>query len=145
MAFLCVIRSLSLYLHSVILYSDLNLPLTGVAFGLVFIFLKVRTPEGSIKAKLQRVDWTYVYDICLINYAHKYYDSGNAIVIAGTTLAVVGLTFGGIRFPWNSAQVLAPLLIGLALIGVFFLYEAKIPREPTIPWEILNNRTTIGG
>lgn len=36
---------------------DINLPLTGLAFGLVWLFLKVRTPDGSIRAKLARVDW----------------------------------------------------------------------------------------
>ncbi|THH00042.1 hypothetical protein EW026_g2413 [Hermanssonia centrifuga] len=106
----------------------MNLPLTGIAFGLVWIFLRVRTPEGSIKGKLARVDWL-----------------GNFIVIAGATLAIVGLTFGGIRFPWSSAQVLAPLIIGLALIGLFIWYEAKIPAEPSIPWEVLSNRTSVGG
>ena len=66
-------------------------------------------------------------------------------MIAGTTLAIVGLTFGGAQFPWVSAQVLAPLIIGLALIGVFLLYEAKVPVEPTIPWEVVSNRTSLGG
>ncbi|THH00030.1 hypothetical protein EW026_g2414 [Hermanssonia centrifuga] len=106
----------------------LNLPVTAIALILVWLFLKVRTPEGSITAKLARVDWL-----------------GNFIVIAGSTLAIVGLTFGGIQFPWVSAQVLAPLIVGLALIGVFLLYEGKIPREPAIPWEVLSNRTTVGG
>lgn len=66
-------------------------------------------------------------------------------MIAGTTLAIVGLTFGGAQFPWVSAQVLAPLIIGLALIGAFLLYEAKVPVEPTIPWEVVSNRTSLGG
>lgn len=71
--------------------------------------------------------------------------SGNFIVIAGTTLAVTGLTFAGVRFPWDSAQVLAPLIIGLVLVAAFILYEAKVPKEPSIPWEILTNRTTLSG
>ncbi|KAH9951826.1 MFS general substrate transporter [Amylocystis lapponica] len=108
----------------------MNLPLIGIAFGLVIFFLRVRTPEGSIKAKLARVDWI-----------------GNLIVIAGTTLAIVGLTWAGISHPWNSVQVLAPLIIGLVLIGCFFWYEARLPmeREPTIPWEVVKNRTSLGG
>ena len=69
--------------------------------------------------------------------------SGNFIVIAGTALAVTGLTFAGIRFPWSSAQVLVLLILGMALIFAFILYEAKVPREPSIPWEILSNRTTL--
>ncbi|OCH96143.1 iron permease [Obba rivulosa] len=106
----------------------LNLPLTGIAFVLVLLFLRVRTPEGSMKEKLRRVDWT-----------------GNAIVIVGTTLAIIGLTWAGIRFPWSSAQVLAPLVIGLVLVGAFMVYEAKVPKEPTIPWEVLSNRTSVSG
>ncbi|GJE93421.1 MFS general substrate transporter [Phanerochaete sordida] len=105
----------------------MNLPLAGIALVLVWFFLRVRVPEGSIKEKFARIDWV-----------------GNAIIVAGTTLAIVGLTFGGIRFPWDSAQVLAPLIIGLALVGAFLLYEAKVPKEPTIPWEVLSNRVTFG-
>ena len=58
---------------------------------------------------------------------------------------MVGLTFAGIRFPWGSAQVLIPLVIGLASIGAFIFYEAKVPNGPSIPWDILNNRTSLSG
>ena len=71
--------------------------------------------------------------------------SGNLIVIAGTTLAIVGLTFGGTRFPWISPQVLAPLIVGVVVIGLFIVYEKYIPSEPSVPWEILSNRTALGG
>ncbi|TCD60225.1 hypothetical protein EIP91_010533 [Steccherinum ochraceum] len=106
----------------------LNLPLSGIAFALVVFFLHVRAPEGSVSTKLRRVDWL-----------------GNFIIIAGATLSMTGLTFAGIRFPWDSAQVLAPLVIGLALIAVFILYEARVPVEPTIPWDVLNNWTAVSG
>ena len=123
----------------------MNLPLTGIAFALVVLFLRVRTPEGSIKSKLRRVDWTYVAissSARRISLTLLY--SGNAIVIVGTTLAIVGLTFGGVRFPWSSVKVLAPLIIGGAVLVAFFVYEKKVPKEPTIPWIILTNRTTVG-
>ncbi|KAL7284393.1 hypothetical protein ACG7TL_001683 [Trametes sanguinea] len=106
----------------------MNLPIAGVAFILVFFFLRVKTPEGSMRAKLGRVDWL-----------------GNAIIIAGSVLAVLGLTWGGAQYPWSSAKVLAPLIIGLITILAFFIYERKIPAEPAIPWEVVSNRTTIAG
>ncbi|KAF8148433.1 iron permease [Crassisporium funariophilum] len=106
----------------------LNLPLSGISFALVVIFLRVRTPEGSMGSKIKRVDWL-----------------GNAIIIVGTTLAIIGLTWGGSRFPWGSVEVLAPLIIGLALVVAFIVYEAKVPKEPTIPWEVISNRTSFGG
>ncbi|RDX42369.1 iron permease [Lentinus brumalis] len=106
----------------------LNLPLAGISFVLVAIFLRVRTPEGSIRDKLARVDWI-----------------GNLIIIAGTTLALLALTWGGIRFAWTSAHVLAPLIVGVVLILLFFVYEALVPREPTTPLDVLKSATALSG
>ena len=36
---------------------DLNLPLAGIAFVLVAVFLRVRTPPGTFREKMARVDW----------------------------------------------------------------------------------------
>ncbi len=38
----------------------MNLPLTGLAVFLVSVFLHVRSPEGSIREKLARMDWLFV-------------------------------------------------------------------------------------
>ena len=70
---------------------------------------------------------------------------GNCIIMAGSTLAIIGLTWGGVRYPWKSAQVLVPLLVGIALILSFVICEAFVPKLPTIPFKVLTNRTTIGG
>ena len=72
-------------------------------------------------------------------------DSGNFIIIAGTTLALIALTWGGIRFPWNSAHVLAPLIVGLVLILLFFAYEWTVPIEPTTPLDVMKSRTAVSG
>ncbi|KAI9056781.1 iron permease [Trametes sanguinea] len=106
----------------------LNLPLAGIAFVLVTIFLKVRTPGGTLQEKLARIDWV-----------------GNFIVITGTTLALIGLTWGGISFPWGSAHVLGPLIIGFIFLGAFFVYEFMVPKEPTLPLDIMANRTSLSG
>ncbi|KAJ6609499.1 iron permease [Mycena sp. CBHHK59/15] len=97
----------------------LNLPFAGIAFVLVVLFLQVRQPEGSIRS------------------------NGNAIVAVGAGLAVIGLAWGGVRYSWASVQVLAPLIIGLALLVVFVIYEAKVPSRPTIPSDILKTRTGV--
>lgn len=67
------------------------------------------------------------------------------MVIIGSALVIIGLTWGGVRYAWSSAQVLAPLIIGFALVFGFVVYEATVPEVPTIPFKILTNRTTIGG
>ncbi|KAJ7701234.1 iron permease [Mycena rosella] len=106
----------------------LNLPLAGLAFSLVVMYLSVNRPEGSIREKLGQVDWV-----------------GNGIVVVGTGLAIIGMTWGGIRYPWSSVEVLAPLIIGLSLLVVFAVYEAKVPTRPTIPLDVISNRTSLSG
>ncbi|KAH8078743.1 iron permease [Cristinia sonorae] len=106
----------------------LNLPIAGISLVLVAFFLRVRTPQGSFWEKVAKVDWF-----------------GNVIVIAGTTLAIMGLTWGGTRYPWVSVYVLVPLFLGLGLLAAFVVYEAHVPKVPTIPFRILNNTTTYSG
>ena len=69
--------------------------------------------------------------------------SGNTIIIAGTTCALVALTWGGVQFPWSSAHVLGPLIVGFVFIGLFFLYEFFVPKDPTLPLDVLVNRTSF--
>ncbi|KAH9937832.1 iron permease, partial [Epithele typhae] len=114
-----------------------NLPLAGVAMALVIVFLKVRTPPGAMMDKLRKIDFV-----------------GNAIIVIGTTLVLLALTWGGIRYSWSDAHVVAPLVLGILIIGLFFpfeylLQEKRIPflehTEPTLPVDILTNRTSVGG
>lgn len=38
--------------------TDLNLPLTAVAIGLVFCFLHLKAPESDFRTQIKRLDWT---------------------------------------------------------------------------------------
>ncbi|KAG9044554.1 hypothetical protein FS837_007959 [Tulasnella sp. UAMH 9824] len=106
----------------------MNLPLTGIAAVLVYFCLTLKVPQDDLRTKMRRMDWT-----------------GNAIVIASTTITVVALTWAGVKHSWGSAAVLAPLIIGLVGTALFFLYEAKGAVEPVVPWELVNNRTALAG
>lgn len=39
---------------------DLNLPICAIALILVILFLDLPTPEGSVREKFSRMDWTLV-------------------------------------------------------------------------------------
>ncbi|KAI0676596.1 major facilitator superfamily domain-containing protein [Trametes maxima] len=109
--------------------SDLNLPLCALAFAVVLAFLRLRKPPlESYKQTFLAVDWI-----------------GNTIIIASATSCIVGLTWAGIRYPWASAQVIAPLVVGvLGLFGAL-AYDAWWASHPVIPMAILKHRTTLGG
>jgi hypothetical protein len=57
---------------------------------------------------------------------------GNVLVIVSTTSVVIALTWGGIRYPWSSGQVLAPLVIGLLGLGAFGIYEIYFCKPPVV-------------
>lgn len=60
------------------------------------------------------------------------YLSGNILVIASTTAVVIGVTWGGVQYPWSSARVLVPLILGLVGLAGFFVYEATLAHNPIV-------------
>ncbi|KAL0946522.1 hypothetical protein HGRIS_012733 [Hohenbuehelia grisea] len=106
----------------------LNIPICGLAMLLVFLFLRLRTPEGTLKEKLGRLDWI-----------------GNFIVISSTASCVIALTWSGIKYEWSSLQVLVPLIVGIAGLVAFLGYEAKVSKCPMVPLTLMSTSTGLSG
>lgn len=53
---------------------------------------------------------------------------GTGLLTAGLTLFLTGLNLGGGIFTWSSAPVLATLLVGIAVLIAFGIYEWKLTR-----------------
>ena len=88
----------------------INLILTGLAIILAFlcyhppIFEQLHT-RASKRKVLRELDYL-----------------GMLLFVAGLVLFLIGLSWGGVIYPWKSARTLSTLLIGLALIIGFFLW-----------------------
>ncbi|KZT12007.1 iron permease [Laetiporus sulphureus 93-53] len=106
----------------------MNLPICGVAIGLVLVFLRLRTPRGEIRDKLSSFDWL-----------------GNFLVTSGSCAIIIALAWGGGAYPWSSYRVLIPLCTGCVGLVVFLLYEASLAPVPIIRVKLLSNRTTLSG
>ncbi|KAJ6629600.1 major facilitator superfamily domain-containing protein [Mycena sp. CBHHK59/15] len=106
----------------------INLPLSGVTFAVVAVFLRLHIPRESLREKLARVDWF-----------------GNGLIMASASSCMLALTWGGVRFPWSSARILVPLVLGLMGLVAAQLYESRWPDQPTIPMKVLSNRTSFAG
>jgi hypothetical protein len=140
---------------------DLNIPLSGIAALLVVCFLRLKTPGGSVTQKLRRIDWMYansfqyliLRQLCCLRRGSLTLNllpslsisSGNGIVIASTVAVNLALTWGGVQHSWSSYHVLLPLIIGIAGLGLFLVYETHFPQEPIVPQRIWGNRTTGSG
>ena len=54
------------------------------------------------------------------------------MIIASSSSCIIGLTWAGVKFPWSSKQVLAPLIIGLVGMVLFVAYEATLAKAPLV-------------
>lgn len=104
----------------------LNIPITVMAIIMISCFMNMKTPKTDVRSKVKNMDWT-----------------GNALLILATVGLGLALTWGGARYAWLSPAVLVPLILSVLLFGAFFYLELFKLKNPTVPLELLSNRTAI--
>ncbi|MFI5273402.1 MAG: MDR family MFS transporter [Ktedonobacterales bacterium] len=78
--------------------------------------------------------------------AFRRIDYWGALTAAGGTISLLlGLTWGGVTYPWNSWQVIGALAIAVTLFVVFFLVERFHAIEPILPLELFKNQIFAAG
>lgn len=98
----------------------INLPIGGVAFVFLMFGFNPPKPLGNLKAKLAKIDYL-----------------GTFLLVSGLVLVLLGLTFGGVDFPWDSATVIVCFVLGGILVVVFSVWNFKYSRNPIIIKEII--------
>lgn len=58
-------------------------------------------------------------------------------------MLLLGLEFGGVTRPWDSATVICLIVFGVVVACLFALNEWKFARYPVMPLRIFNNRSNI--
>ncbi|KAH8809000.1 major facilitator superfamily domain-containing protein [Xylogone sp. PMI_703] len=100
----------------------INLPFCGVAFPVVIFFLTLEKVPGTILVKLHSFDWI-----------------GLLLFTCSATFFLLGITWGGVQFPWSSWQTLVPLVLGFIGLGLFIVYDIHVPANPLIRFRIFSN------
>jgi nitrate/nitrite transporter NarK len=101
-------------------------PFDGLAFLIILFLLDIETPKTPILAGLKAIDWL-----------------GSVTIVCGTVMFLLGLEYGGISYPWDSATVICLIIFGLLVIGLFFLNEWKLAKYPIMPLRIFKYRSNI--
>ena len=104
----------------------INLPISGVAIFVLFFVLKLHNPKTGVREGLAALDWM-----------------GSLAIVGGTIMFLLGLEFGGVTFPWSSAEVICLIVFGLVLVGVFIVVEWKVAKFPLIPMRLFTVRSNI--
>tara|TARA_R110002003_G_scaffold878_2_gene21706 strand:+ start:1062 stop:2402 length:1341 start_codon:yes stop_codon:yes gene_type:complete len=69
---------------------------------------------------------------------------GGFLSISGMLLFMMGMQWGGYQYPWSSAHVLAPLLLGVALMVAFVVWETYGAKHPMFPKRLRQEPRILG-
>lgn len=102
----------------------INLPIGACAAALLVLFLHMnRRKNVTLAQNLRALDY-----------------SGIALLIISIVMILLGLNWGAdAKYAWNSAVILALLIVGLAVGGVFLWNEVAIAQRPVIPLRLFKS------
>ncbi|EAW08865.1 putative MFS drug efflux pump [Aspergillus clavatus NRRL 1] len=69
---------------------------------------------------------------------------GGFLSITGLILFLAGMQWGGYQYPWTSAHVLAPLILGFVLLVAFAFWEIYAAKYPIFPTRLKQEPRTLG-
>ncbi|KAK6446175.1 hypothetical protein FP744_10002424 [Trichoderma asperellum] len=125
----------------------ISIPIAVVSHILLFFILRNELLEGTHFHKKSR--WSAIFT------ALATLDIGGVILfIFAVGLIILGTTWGGSTFSWDSVQVLAPIIVGGALLPVFILYEFLLGdgrilsrlfphQSPMLPLDLFSRKDTF--
>ncbi|KAF4462537.1 multidrug transporter [Fusarium albosuccineum] len=128
----------------------INLPIAVVALIIIFVVLRKELlgpqPIPELNETVETGRRTkFVARLKTVDFG------GQLLFIFGFGLIILALTWGGATYPWDSAAVIVPLVIGVIFAGAFLYWEylmapgnamaEKIPwQRAMIPWDLISNR-----
>ncbi|KAL8706384.1 MAG: hypothetical protein Q9201_000529 [Fulgogasparrea decipioides] len=101
----------------------LNLPIVAIGFAGIIAFLQLDNRPRTLKQKLFEIDYI-----------------GSVIFLASTTSFLVGITWGGVMYAWDSWRTLVPILVGLFGLVLFIVWEARYAKFPLLPLDVFRNK-----
>lgn len=105
----------------------INLPFCGLGLISIPIFLKLNTTQiPPLLESLKRVDYI-----------------GSFLFVASLTSFLIPITWGGTMYAWDSWHTLVPLILGVAGLAGFCMYERFIATQPLIPLVIFNMTMSV--
>ncbi|KAJ5635141.1 uncharacterized protein N7484_008454 [Penicillium longicatenatum] len=111
----------------------INLPIGAVTIGLIaYGFQMPANPphaaELTVLEKCKRLDIP-----------------GTLVFVPAIVCLLIGLQWGGVKYSWGNARVIALLVLFVVLIGVFAYMQYRQKEEATLPPRIMTQRSILAG
>ncbi|KAL9609598.1 MAG: hypothetical protein Q9167_005641 [Letrouitia subvulpina] len=103
----------------------LNLPIVAIGFVGIVAFLRLENRQRTLKEKLLEVDYV-----------------GSVIFLASTTSFLIGITWGGVMYAWDSWRTLVPIILGVFGLCLFTVWESRFAKHAVLPHTIFMNKDT---
>ncbi|KAI4925338.1 hypothetical protein J4E85_007217 [Alternaria conjuncta] len=79
-----------------------------------------------------------------MDFVKKFDYVGTLLYAAGLTMFLLGLSWGGTKYSWTSAEVLSFILIGFACLVAFVCWELFMDlKEPLVPMSLFRHRPWV--
>ncbi|KAK4676277.1 hypothetical protein QC764_500370 [Podospora pseudoanserina] len=105
----------------------INFPICCLGLLIVPLTVNLRPEKKRTFAEnLTAVDW-----------------AGGVLFIASISSFLVGLTWAGIQFPWNSYQTLVPIIVGAVGLLLTVVYEKRVPAFPFLRVSVFNSLSAV--
>ncbi|ODH21702.1 hypothetical protein ACO22_05625 [Paracoccidioides brasiliensis] len=124
----------------------LSIPIAVFAHFIIFLLLRKELVKGTHFTDGFKLS-SFLSGLATIDFG------GTTLFVLGIALIILGTTWGGAAYPWESAAVLVPLVSGSIFFVLFFVYEfylepgrvlARIfPQQtPMIPFPMFKRKDT---
>lgn len=90
----------------------INFPFCAVGLVMVLSTVRLRQKQSQ-ESKFQSFDWF-----------------GGAIFIASSSSFLIGISWGGVQYPWASWHTICPIVLGMCGLLFTFLWEQLIATNP---------------
>lgn len=93
---------------------------------MAFFTIRFRKRQKTFAKKVSEIDWV-----------------GGCLLICSAVAFLLGITWGGIQYPWDSYQTLLPLLLGACGLVLTVVWEAKYASNPFIRMTLFSSWSGI--
>jgi len=76
---------------------------------------------------------------------HRHLDLAGAVTVTAGLVALVYALVRTESYSWGSSEVLVPLALGVLLLVVFVVLQARFSKAPLVPLRIFRSRSVTGG
>ncbi|KAL4995034.1 major facilitator superfamily domain-containing protein [Aspergillus recurvatus] len=124
----------------------ISIPIAFVSHIIVYLVLRNDLKQGTHFRRGSRLS-SFLPALATIDII------GTILFIFGVGLVILGTAWGGSTYPWGSAQVLAPLIVGGVCFAVFFVYEYFLEngvfsrifpaQKPMLPYSMFKKLDTL--